>query len=92
MVGDMETMDLEPFFIEFEYDQRPIIAEVKPCCQQDNVIFYDISINNSYQFTITPNTNRYEDHSWRIALVNADKQVDPELIEIMGHHIEKHLV
>jgi predicted secreted protein len=88
----METMDLQPFFIEFKYHNKVIIAEVKPCCQQDNVIFYDISINNTYQFTITQNTNSYDDFDWRIALVNADKQVEPDLVEAIGHEIEKHLV
>jgi hypothetical protein len=88
----MDTMDLQPFFIEIQYKKRPLIAEVKPCCQQDNIIFYDILINNSYQFTITPNTNNYDMYTWRIALKNADKQVDPELVEGIGQQIEKHLV
>lgn len=89
----MTNMELEPFFIEFAYKNQVIIAEVKPCCQQDNVIFYDISINNSYQFTITPNSNGdYNSSAWRIALVNADKQVPADLADAIGEQIEKHLM
>ncbi len=81
--------DTNPFFIEFSYKNKPELAEVKPCCQQDNVYYYDISIQNKYQFTITPGTNG-KGTSWRISLKNADKQVDEELIEIIGEEIEKH--
>ncbi len=84
-------MDTNPFFIEFSYKNKPELAEVKPCCQQDNVYYYDISIRNQYQFTITPGSEG-DDLQWRISLKNADKQVDNELIEIIGEEIEKHLM
>lgn len=80
-----------PFFIEFSYNNKAELAEVKPCCQQDNVYYYDISIQNKYQFTITPGTNG-KSSLWKISLKNADKQVDDELIEIIGEEIEKHLM
>jgi hypothetical protein len=81
--------DTNPFFIEFSYNNKSELAEVKPCCQQDNMYYYDISIQNKYQFTITPGTNG-KGLSWRISLKNADKQVDEELIKIIGEEIEKH--
>jgi len=84
-------MDTNPFFIEFSYKNAAELAEVKPCCQQDNVYYYDISIQNQYQFTITPGSNG-NGLEWRISLKNADKHVDNELIEIIGEQIEKHLM
>ena len=81
----------EPFFIEFSYNNRTELAEVKPCCQKDNVYYYDVSIQNKYQFTITPPFNG-KGQSWRISLKNADKQVDEKLIKIIGEEIEKHLI
>ncbi|WP_207492299.1 hypothetical protein [Aridibaculum aurantiacum] len=84
-------MDLQPFFVELLYDNQHLIAEIKPCCQENNVIYYDISINNRYEFTITPNAGDYG-FGWRIALVNADKKVDPELADLLGEQIEKHIL
>jgi hypothetical protein len=83
--------DTEPFFIEFSYNNKPELAEVKPCCQKDNVYYYDISIQNKYQFTVTPGSNGKE-QAWRVSLKNADKQVDEELVEIIGEEIEKRMM
>lgn len=83
-------MDIEPFFIEFSYRNKTQLAEVKPCCQEDNVYYYDIAIRNQYQFTITPGSNNEEEYRWRIALKNADKHVDEELVTIIGQEIDKY--
>lgn len=83
-------MDISPFFIEFMYNDDWILAEVKPCCQEENVFYYDIIMNNQFQFTITPGHTDDDNTDWRIALKNADKDVDPELVKNMGEHIERH--
>lgn len=84
-------METASFFIEFFYKNKLLLTEVKPCCQQDNVFYYDIAMKNQYQFTVTP---AYEDKgvTWKVSLKNADKQVDPALIDIIGNEIEKRLL
>ena len=86
------TTDLQSFFIEFYYNEKPMIAEVKPCCQQADVFYYDISFNNTFQFTITPNLSLSDGNAWRVALANSDKNIEPELAKIIGQHIEEHLM
>ena len=83
-------MDLNNFFVEFEYNGSYELAEVKPCCQENNVYYYDIYMKNQFQFTITPASSSQEDFLWKIALKNADNQVDPRLAEMIGEQIEKH--
>ncbi|MDB5247339.1 MAG: hypothetical protein JWQ40_1733 [Segetibacter sp.] len=85
-------MEASPFFIEFLYKDKSELAEVKPCCQTDNVFYYDVSIRNKYQFTVTPTIDEEMGMTWKISLKNADNQVEPELIEIIGNEIEKHLM
>lgn len=84
-------MDSTSFFIEFFYKNKLVLTEVKPCCQEDNVFYYDIAMKNQYQFTVTPT---YDDKgiTWKVSLKNADKQVDAALIDIIGGEIEKHLL
>ena len=84
-------MDTQPFFIEYMYRDKAELAEVKPCCQEDNLFYYDVSIRNQYQFTITPTSDDEKGMSWKISFKNADKHVDPALIEIIGAEIEKYL-
>lgn len=84
-------METNPFFIEFLYKDNPELAEVKPCCRKDNVFYYDISIRNTYQFTITPTIDDEKGMVWRISLKNADRHVDNDLIEIIGEEIEKYI-
>ena len=85
-------MDTNTFFIEFDYKDKTELAEVKPCCQENNVYYYDIMIKNQYQFTVTPNWKDDLSMEWKISLKNADKKVDPELIEIIGEEIEKNIL
>lgn len=82
----------EPFFIEYLYKDSDEIAEVKPCCQQENVFYYDIYIRNEYQFTITPFFDDEADLTWKISLKNADKNIEKGLIDVIGQEIEKHLL
>ena len=85
-------MDISPFYIEFLFGDEWILAEVKPCCQEDNVFYYDISINNQFQYTITPGGNDTDTPGWKIALKNADREVDPELVQMIGEQIDQHYV
>lgn len=79
------------FFIEFLYNDELVLAEVKPCCEENNLFYYDIVIKNQYQFTVTPT---FEDKGiiWKVSFKNADKQVDPTLIDIIGIEIENQLL
>lgn len=85
-------MNPEPFFIEYLYHDAAEIAEVKPCCQQDNAFYYDIYLRNEYQFTITPSVDDYEGMCWRVSLKNADKNIETGLVDVIGQEIEKHLL
>lgn len=83
-------MDLSSFLLEFEHRKQMLFVEVRPCCKEDDVIYYDIWINNLYQYTITPGLINEDKPGWRIALKNADKAVDPDLIQTIGVEIESH--
>lgn len=83
-------MDLTPFFIEFNYKHTPAIAEVRPCCRKDDVFYYDIYMNNIFEFSVSPAADVNNVLTWKIALKNADKQVDPELVRLSGEQIEKY--
>lgn len=85
-------METEPFFIEYLHKDNSEIAEVKPCCQEDNVFYYDIYIRNEYQFTATPSCDEETGMSWKISLKNSDKNIDKDLVNTIGHEIEKHLL
>lgn len=80
--------ELAPFYIEYKYQDQIQMAEVKPCCEEDNIFYYDISINNKYQFTIAPETKGTDGFTWRLALKNADKPVDPAMIQLIGEQID----
>lgn len=84
-------MDKTSFFIEFIYNDEPVLTEVKACCQENNIFYYDIAMRNQYQFTVTP-TLKDEGVTWKVSFKNSDKQVDPALIDIIGTEIEKHLL
>ncbi len=80
---------MTPFYIEYNYKGTSQLAEIKPCCQEDDMFYYDVSINNAYQFTITPSSNN-EGFTWRLALKNADRQVDADLIKLVGEQIDNY--
>ena len=81
-------IDLSPFFIEVYHLGKPVTAEIKPCCKENDVMYYDVYLKNSFQFTITPDVN--DEAGWRISLMNADKEIDPELVRLIGEKIEVH--
>ncbi len=81
--------DLVPFFVEYKYRNETQLAEVKPCCEEENIFYYDVSIDNQYQFTITPASNSSDSYAWRLALKNADKKVDEALIQTIGEQIDR---
>ncbi len=85
-------MKTEPFFIEYLNKGNSEIAEVKPCCQEDNVFYYDVYIRNQYQFTVTPSVDEEKGMSWKISLKNADKNIEKKLIDTIGQEIEKRLL
>jgi hypothetical protein len=85
------AMDTDSFFIEYPYNEETQLAEVKTCCDENNSFYYDILINNLYQFTITQIHDESGNRIWRLALKNADTPVDPELIQIIGKQIDLHL-
>lgn len=84
-------MDSSSYFIEFIYNNKLMLTEVKPCCLQNNMFYYDIAIKNQYQFTVTP-IYANKGITWKVSLKNADKQVDQALIEIIGSEIEKRML
>ena len=80
--------ELNSFYVEIQFNNEVQTVEVKPCCQEDDIFYYDILINNQYQFTITPSTATNDGYSWRMALKNADKIVDPGIIQLIGEQID----
>jgi hypothetical protein len=83
-------MDLSPFEVQFKHGNMVQLAEVRPRCREDDVIYYDIWMDNRYQYTITPGLIDEEKPCWRIALKNADKVINQELIQTIGVEIESH--
>ena len=83
-------MDLTPFFLEFRHRKKMQSVEVRPCCREEDVIYYDIWIDDQYQFTITPALLNGDKPGWRIALKNADKVVDQDLVQEIGVEIESY--
>jgi hypothetical protein len=47
-------------------------------------------MNDQYQYTITPGLVNGDKPGWRIALKNADKTVDQDLIQTIGVEIESY--
>ena len=78
-------MDLTPFDIKYAFKDELFYMQVVPCCKEENVIFYDLWVNDEFDFTITKTADE-----WKIALVNADKLVEPEMVKIIGEQIDKH--
>lgn len=83
-------MDLSPFFIEYSYNQSVQIAEIKPCCHEENVFYYDVYIKNQYCFTIRPEQTSDIEEGWKIALKNADTPVDEDMVNLIGQQIDLH--
>ena len=84
-------METQPFFVEYLYKNDTEIAEIKPCCQEDNVLYYDLYIRTDYQFTVTPSSDEERGMAWKISLKNADKKIEKDLVDTISYEIEKHL-
>ncbi len=84
--------ELAPFQVEFVKEQQRILAEIKPCCKEDNVFYYYVWMNDEFQFSLTTNNDvMYPNHGeWKVAMRNSDKNVDPELVQTLGSAIEHH--
>lgn len=66
------------------------LAEIKPCLNGQTIWYYDVLINNNYQFTISPCLHQSKKVvQWKISLKNADTDVDNRLIDIIGREVEK---
>lgn len=83
-------MDLSNFFLNINFNGEELLVEVKPCCNEANVYYYDISYDGHYQFTITPDANANGERHWRISFMNADKQADDDLVQFIGTNIYRH--
>ena len=81
-------MDLTPFTIHYWYLNQWESAEIRPCCNEENVVDYAVWMNNQLAFTITKLKNNINGPGWIVALKNADKQIDEELVQILGNEID----
>ena len=84
--------ELAPFQVEYVIDQQRKVAEIKPCCKEDNVFYYDVWMDGEFQFSLTTNNDViYPNHGeWKVAMKNSDKYVDPALVQTLGSAIEYH--
>lgn len=85
-------MDLTPFNLSFSHGNTFQSVQVRPCCREDEVIYYDIWMNNLYQYTITQGLINEDKPGWRVALQNADKVVDQGMVQTIGVEIESHFL
>lgn len=83
--------DLPSFMVDVEWHHQMLKTEVKPCCKTDDVIYYDILLNNEFQFTITADDQSTLNTSWKVAMINADKEADRSFVNAVGLAIEKQL-
>ena len=79
------------FFIHYLFNNTSHVAEIKVCCNQEDVWYYDVLIENKYQFTMTPSQNDKMEVEWIVSLKNADKMVEKQMIAAIGLEIEKHM-
>lgn len=79
-------MEITPFNIYYTEDNEMNIVEVRPCCNEDNVVDYAIWQEGKLAFTITKDK---QESRWVVALKNADDDIDDELVQLIGVEIEK---
>jgi len=80
------TMDITPFFIQYNSNGIPATAEIRPCCREDNVVDYAVWQNGKLAFTITKGNSN---NNWVVALKNADEFIDDDMVQEIGKGIEK---
>ena len=79
-------MDTTAFNIQFRNNDRLQTAEVRPCCQENNIVDYAIWIDNKLAFTVTKS---HEDDRWVISLKNADDTIEDEEVQSIGAAISQ---
>lgn len=79
-------MEITPFNIYYSEDNEMHTLEVRPCCNEDNVVDYAIWQEGKLGFTITKDK---QESRWVVALKNADDDIDEELVQLIGGEIEK---
>jgi hypothetical protein len=79
-------MDTTPFRIYYVQHDVMHSVEIRPCCNEDNVVDYAVWDEDRLAFTITRNK---ETGRWIVALKNADDEIDDELIQLIGTEIDK---
>jgi hypothetical protein len=82
------TMHTTPFNIYYEYDEGLYLAEIRPCCRENNVVDYAVWEADELAFTMTRPAGTSK---WVIALKNADDQFDDEHVQAIGAAIEQKL-
>ena len=81
-------MDINPYQIVYRDGQRLNAAEIRPCCNEDNIVDYAVYIQNKLAFNITKSANG--DGRWVVSLKNADKYVDDNVVQSIGSAIDLH--
>ena len=81
------NMDTIPFTIRFLYHEDWLEAQIKPCCNEDNIVDYAVWMRNKLEFTVTKDRTS-ADNRWVVALQNADDIVDPVLLQTIGREID----
>ncbi|MEP6675556.1 MAG: hypothetical protein ABJA78_10385 [Ferruginibacter sp.] len=74
-------MDITPFTIPYQSG----VAEIRPCCKEDNVVDYAVWTENKLAFTITRDPD--DEDRWVIAMKNADDNFSDELVQETGKKI-----
>lgn len=79
-------METSPFNIYYSEDNVMNTVEVRPCCNEDNVVDYAIWQEGKLAYTITKDK---QESRWVVALKNADDDIDDEIVQLIGREIEK---
>ena len=80
-------MDIKPYEITYLEGGIVHLAQVKPCCGEDNVVDYGIYINHQLSFNVTRSG---VDNNWVISLKNADRNIDDDVVRSIGQAIDQH--
>lgn len=78
-------MNTDPYIITFWNGETIKEAEVKPCCDVNNVVDYAIYINNQLEFNVTKSIDSGQ---WVVSLKNADDNIPDEVVQNIGIEID----
>ena len=81
-------MDIKPYQIVYRDGHALNAAEIRPCCNEDNVVDYAVYIQNKLAFNITKSADGRG--RWVVSLKNADKYVDDNVVQSIGSAIDVH--